>query len=269
LNTEPAARETPKKIERSGRCVATLPFETPNKTRQTEGTMRASVFWEKRQKKVLCGVFVCGLVGLLGHGTARADLWSYERDGVVYFTNIPPAGDKAHKWTVVSRTGPGKAQTVSGQSGCDKTRADVVPATDQSPERFYRYDAYIAEAARVYGLPEAFLRAVMQVESDFDPHVVSCAGAKGLLQLMPDVATEQKVSDVFDPRRNILGGARLLRLLANRFSGDVVLTIAGYHAGAGAVQKHQGVPPYETTQRYVKMVLAAYERQRSGERRGK
>jgi soluble lytic murein transglycosylase-like protein len=115
----------------------------------------------------------------------------------------------------------------------------------------------------VFGLPEALIRAVIKVESDYDPRVVSCAGAKGLMQLMPDVATEQKVLDVFEPRKNILGGSRLLRVLANRFRGDLVLTIAGYHAGAGAVMKYDGVPPYETTQQYVKMVLTEYQRERA------
>jgi soluble lytic murein transglycosylase-like protein len=138
-----------------------------------------------------------------------------------------------------------------------------VPSRDSSPERYHRYDAQIGEAATVYALPEALVRAVIHVESDYDPRVVSCAGARGLMQLMPDVATEQKVADVFDPRQNILGGARLLRLLANRFHGDLVLTIAGYHAGPGAVQKYNGVPPYETTQRYVYAILQRYQTYKS------
>jgi soluble lytic murein transglycosylase-like protein len=87
---------------------------------------------------------------------------------------------------------------------------------------------------------------------------VSCASAKGLMQLMPDVQKEQHVISVFDPRENILGGTRLLRVNANRFNGDLVLTIAAYHAGPGAVLKYHGVPPYETTQQYVKMVLKHY-----------
>lgn len=193
-------------------------------------------------------------------GPARADLWSYERDGTVMFTNIPPSGDKAHKWQVVFKAGPGKAQGVSGTgpAGCRASRADVVPARDQSPERFHRYDRYIREAAAVYGLPEAFIRSIIKVESDFDPQVVSCAGARGLMQIMPEVQEEQRITDVFDPRRNILGGTRLLRLLANRFHGDLVLTIAGFHAGPGAVLKYDGVPPYETTQLYIRLVLKQY-----------
>ncbi len=204
----------------------------------------------------------CALFAALGAGApARADLWSYEDAGNVYFTNIPPQGKGTHKWRVVSRSGPGKAQTVSGTgpAGCQASRADVVPARDNSPERYHRYDRYFAEAAAVYALPEALLRAVVQVESDYDPRVVSCAGARGLMQIMPEVEQEQRITDVFDPHRNILGGARLLRVLANRFHGDLVLTIAGYHAGPGAVLKYDGVPPYETTQMYVRAVLKRYQ----------
>lgn len=196
--------------------------------------------------------------------TARADIWSYEENGVIHFTNIAPSGASAHRFRVEWKSGPGKAAVISGSSsggvaGCDKSRADVVPSRDTSRERYHRYDPFIAEAAQVYALPPALIRAIIHVESDYDPQVVSCAGARGLMQLMPDVEKEQRVSDVFDPRRNILGGSRLLRLLANRFHGDLVLTIAGYHAGAGAVEKYSGVPPYETTQRYVYAVLQRYQ----------
>ena len=197
---------------------------------------------------------------LTPHG-ARADIYSYEENGIIHFTNIPPTGAGAHRWRVEWKSGPGKAAVVSGSSvaGCEKSRADVVPSRDTSPDRYHRYDPFIAEAAAAYDLPPALIRAIIHVESDYDPRVVSCAGARGLMQLMPDVEKEQRVSDVFDPRRNVLGGSRLLRLLANRFRGDLVLTIAGYHAGPGAVQKYGGVPPYETTQRYVYAVLQRYE----------
>lgn len=200
---------------------------------------------------------------------ARADIWSYEENGVIHFTNIPPSGNNSHQWRVEWKSGPGKASVVSGTAGpagCEHSRADVVPSRDTSPERYQRYSPFIAEAAAAFALPEPLIRAVIHVESDYDPRVVSCAGARGLMQLMPDVVTEQKVSDVFDPRRNILGGARLLRLLANRFHGDLVLTIAGYHAGPGAVMKYSGVPPYETTQRYVYAVLQRYQSYKSASR---
>ncbi|HVS19738.1 MAG TPA: lytic transglycosylase domain-containing protein [Planctomycetota bacterium] len=196
---------------------------------------------------------------------ARADVFSYEdKDGVVHVTNLKPARGGAHKWRVLYKSGAGKAGVISGAApptsfaGCAASRADVVPATDRSPERYTRYDAHIAEASRLYALPEALIRAIIKAESDYDPRVVSCADAKGLMQLMPDVQREQRVEHVFEPRENILGGSRLLRVNANRFHGDLVLTIAAYHAGPGAVLKYKGVPPYETTQKYVKIVLGHY-----------
>ena len=204
--------------------------------------------------------------------SARADVWSYEdKDGVIHFTNIQPQGPKSHRWQVIFRSGPGKAQDVSpalqassgGTSsypGCRRSRADVVPATDRSRDRYTRYDAYIAEGAALYAIPQALIRAVIKAESDYDTNVVSCAGAKGLMQIMPYEEKDQGITNVFDPRQNILGGARLLRLHANRFRGDIVLTIAAHHAGDGAVRKYGGVPPYATTQAYVRAVLRHYER---------
>jgi hypothetical protein len=217
---------------------------------------------------------VCPLVlatGLLSAPAVRADVWSYEdKNGVIHFTNIQPQGQRSHLWRVVYRTGPGKAQTISpviqgaaGPSsypGCRQSRADVVPATDRSPDRYTRYDAYIAEASILYSIPQALIRAVIKAESDYDPRVVSCAGAKGLMQIMPYEEREQRITDVFDPRQNILAGTRLLRLHANRWKGDLVLTIAGHHAGDGALRKYNGVPPYATTQAYVRAVLKHYQR---------
>jgi hypothetical protein len=205
------------------------------------------------------------LVCLFVAQAARADIYSYEdKEGVVHFTNVAPPRHGGLHWKTLYKTGPGKAGVISGAAGptsfagCALSRADVVPATDRSPDRYTRYDTYIAEASRLYAMPQPLIRAIIKAESDYDPRVVSCAGAKGLMQLMPDVQREQHVSHVFEPRENILGGTRLLRLNANRFKGDLVLTVAAYHAGPGAVEKYHGVPPYETTQKYVRIVLKYY-----------
>jgi soluble lytic murein transglycosylase-like protein len=199
---------------------------------------------------------------------ASADMYTYtDSDGVVHFTNIEPSGRDRHKWRTLYKTGPGKAGAIRAGGGpCEK--CDTVPARDASPERFSRYDAFIHEAADLYQIPEALIRAVIQIESDYDPRVVSYVGAQGLMQLMPESSNEEHVPDPFDPRDNILGGTRQLRVLANRYNGDIVLTLAAYNAGPGAVAKYGGVPPYESTQLYVRMVLQQYYRYKAKLERG-
>ncbi|HLU66166.1 MAG TPA: transglycosylase SLT domain-containing protein [Kofleriaceae bacterium] len=200
---------------------------------------------------------------------ARADIYSYtDKSGVVHFTNIRPRGKDRRKWKrVMDEREVGKAAARRGAcSGCDP-----VPARDRSPERYTRYDAHIQEASRVYAIPEPLIRAVIKVESDYDPAVVSSAGARGLMQLMPAVVSDMGITQVHDPRENILAGTRLLRLLANRYDGDLVRTIAAYHAGPGALARYGGeVPPYPRTRRYLRRVLERYrqyaERAAGGDR---
>lgn len=179
--------------------------------------------------------------------------------GVIHITNRPRAktGDwKLYKSIKANRTGAG-APIDRGAAARSRT-----PILDS--ERAHRYDAYIRGAARRYQLPESFVRAVIHTESRFNAQAVSPVGATGLMQLMPSTAKYLGVTKPFDPRQNIYGGCKLLRLLANRFNGDMVLVAAGYNAGAGAVLKYGGVPPYVETRAYVKGVLRryyAYERQ--------
>jgi soluble lytic murein transglycosylase-like protein len=187
---------------------------------------------------------------------AWADIYSWtDKDGVVHFTNSRPRGGK---WKKVMVTEPDKGTKAAARRGAC-ARCDKVSSRDRSPERFTRYDAHILEASELYKIPAPLIRAVIKVESDYDPRVVSAFDAKGLMQLMPEVEEEMGVEDVFDPRENILGGTRLLRVLANRYDGDLVLTIAGYHAGMGSLAKYGNtVPPYANTRRYLKMVLDRY-----------
>lgn len=183
-------------------------------------------------------------------GGAQADIYKYvDKDGVVHFSNQPAA--KGQGGQVYIKTREKK-----------KSRGDITPfaPSDVSPERFSRYDDAIHHAATLYQLPEALVRAVIMVESNFDPRAVSHAGAQGLMQLMPETASRMEVRDSFDPRENIFGGVRYLRILANLFNGDLELTIAGYNAGEGAVMRHGGIPPYEETQDYVVKVLTYYRR---------
>jgi soluble lytic murein transglycosylase-like protein len=181
-------------------------------------------------------------------------------DGVIHITNRPQGKKgawKLYQSIAANRTGAGVRGGGGGGGGPSG------PLTLDS-ERAHRYDAYIRGAARRYQLPESFVRAVIHTESRFSPSAVSPAGAMGLMQLMPSTAKFLGVTAPFDPRQNIYGGCKLLRLLANRFNGDMVLVAAGYNAGPGAVLKYGGVPPYAETRAYVKSVLRryyAYERQ--------
>jgi soluble lytic murein transglycosylase-like protein len=219
--------------------------------------------------RALLLVVSCALL-LVGDRSARADIYQWtDAEGVVHFTNIPPRGAGKRGWKKVMVEAPQAGSKAAARRGrCE--RCDAVPAADRSPERFHRYDEHIHEASELYKIPVALIRAVIKVESDYDPRVVSAFGARGLMQLMPSVEQDMGVRDVFDPRDNILGGTRLLRWLANRYDGDLVLTIAGYHAGAGSLKKFGNtVPPYENTRKYLRMVLDRYERYRAEEARAR
>lgn len=199
---------------------------------------------------------VCCLV-LGAAASVRADIYRCKRsDGTLHYTNLREPGRRCQ---LVVR-GSKRSRPASG----NKTAHKGAAGRTSDPARQRRYDGLIGEAARLYQLPEPFLRAVMRVESGFNPTVVSRAGAMGLMQLMPKTARSMGVSDPFDVRQNILGGARYLRILANRFKGDLVLTVAAYNAGEGAVEKYNGIPPYKETQRYVRRVLQHYYAYRSG-----
>jgi len=115
-------------------------------------------------------------------------------------------------------------------------------------------------AALRHGLDPDLVLAVVQVESGFAPEARSPKGAQGLMQLMPGTASALGVSDVFDPAQNLDGGARHLGELVTRYGGDLSKALAAYNAGAGAVARHGGVPPYRETRDYVRQVLRRYKK---------
>lgn len=207
-----------------------------------------------RSRIFLAGTLGATLAVALVPSSASADIYTWtDENGVIHYSNTRgPKG--AAKSRVFSKGQPKK-----------KARPHVTPVmpSDRSPDRFTRYNQWIREAATLYQIPEELIRAVIKVESDYDPRAVSHAGAQGLMQLIPETALRMQIRDAFDPRMNIFAGTRYLRVLANHFNGDIQLTIAGYNAGEGAVIKYGGIPPYEETQNYVTRVLQYYHRYRT------
>ena len=216
----------------------------------------------RRRARVLVPLWLVIALVVVPAALAWADIYSWTSpDGVIHFTNQPRGG----RWRKVMTTTPDRGSKASAARG-SCARCDKVPARDRDPARYSRYDEFIHEAAQLYKIPEPLIRAVIKTESDYDPQVVSGMDAKGLMQLMPDVEKDMGVDDVFDPRQNILGGTRLLRVLANRYDGDLVLTIAGYHAGMGSLARYGNtVPPYENTRKYLRMVLDRYQEYKARE----
>jgi soluble lytic murein transglycosylase-like protein len=177
---------------------------------------------------------------------ARADIYRYvDKEGVIHFSNASKRGK------VVVRSKPAAK------------RASVPSDPKRTPDE---YDDYIREAASLYQIPEALVRAVIRVESNFDARAISHANAQGLMQLIPATAERMLVTDPFDARQNVLGGTRYLRVLANLFNGNLQLTLAAYNAGENAVIRYQGIPPYDETVAYVSRVLEFYNLYRGKDR---
>jgi soluble lytic murein transglycosylase-like protein len=165
-------------------------------------------------------------------------------DGVMHLTNVP--ADPRYRGL------PGATGTGSGWL--------------RLPDRARRaHAADIREIAQQHGVSATLVEAVVRAESGFDPAAVSPKGAGGLMQLMPQTAAALGVADRFDPRENIRGGVRHLRYLLDRYQGSVVLALAAYNAGEGAVDTYRGIPPYPETQQYVERVLRGAGLSRSGE----
>ncbi len=181
------------------------------------------------------------------------DLYSYiDADGVVHFTNVP----SDRRFRKVTRTNDvGGIYRVSIQG--KRNGAPATPVARMSSELYLQH---IRAAAEKYRIPVPLLRAVMAVESNYNPQAVSEKGAVGLMQLMPRTARDMYVGDAYDPAQNIEGGARYLRTLANLYSGDMLKTLAAYNAGPDAVRRAQGdIPDIPETREYVRKVLALYQ----------
>jgi soluble lytic murein transglycosylase-like protein len=181
---------------------------------------------------------------------AMADIYMFKDErGVVHFTNIPQ-GDKRFK---LLRKEEG---TSSG------TRAAGMPQFFLPPEEsIRRFSPMIESASRQHGVDAALVHAVISAESGYNAGALSKAGARGLMQLMPDTAKRYGVHNVMDPAENISGGVKYLRDLMVLFDGNMELAVAAYNAGENAVIRNgHRIPPYAETVQYVPKVLGFYRK---------
>ena len=144
-------------------------------------------------------------------------------------------------------------------------RYRVVPGYEslRNASAIGRYGKFISAAAERYSLDPELIKAIIKVESSYNPNAVSAKGAMGLMQLMPETAKEMKVETPFKAEENIMGGSRYLRKLLNLFGGDLRLGLAAYNAGPSRVLASGSIPKIPETRKYVKKVLHEYGRTRS------
>lgn len=189
--------------------------------------------WKRRVGVGLLSTVLSGGWVLLSHRSGEADIY-VRRDerGVIHFTNVP----NRPGYRTLLRTKP--------------ARGRLRPRKDTT-----EFDGLIRAASRRHRVEFALVKAVIKAESAFDIRAVSPAGARGLMQLMPATAALHGVSNIYSPPQNIEGGVRHLRLLLNRYKGNLSLALAAYNAGAEAVQRYNGVPPYRETRQYIRRVL--------------
>lgn len=203
---------------------------------------------------VLCAV---GLVA--GRAAVAGDLYVHvDDDGVVHVGDAkrdPRARlwspGAFEKWALGQEATPHRGIDAKAKPGASKAR--IRAASRKTP-----FDALIVDAAERYGVRHALVRAVVMVESAFDPNAVSRAGACGLMQLMPPTAADLGVKDVFDAEQNVDGGTRYLAGLLRMFK-DESLAVAAYNAGPGRVRRAGRIPRIPETEAYVRSVLALAE----------
>jgi len=170
----------------------------------------------------------------------RAEIYVYiDSEGVMHFTNAPTSSNY-------------------------KVYMHEAPLKPRVWDNIESYDDVITEAARQNGLSFSLLKALIHVESYFNPRAVSKKGAMGLMQIMPENLEILNISDPFDPWENIMGGARYLRAMLERFGGQVPLALAAYNAGPTAVERYNNIPPYKETEDYVKKVMRFFHLYKRG-----
>ncbi len=186
-----------------------------------------------RYRHIVWSVVILAIVFSFAASPLRADVYRYvDKDGTACFTNDIP---NSHDYKVFIKER--KKRKVSSTK---------------------RYDTFIREASQKHGVSFAILKAIMKVESDFNPTAVSKKGAMGLMQIMPENFKALKLKNPFNPRQNIMAGAWYFKQLLNRFDGKLHLALAAYNAGPDNVSRSQTIPPIRETELFVKKVIRYY-----------
>ena len=195
--------------------------------------------------------FATMLLAVAAGEVAHADIYSFvDAAGVAHFSNVPV--DKRYRLLLATPVAE---------------RAEPRPGKWLAKSALF--DPMIERAARSAAVRPELVRAVIVVESAFNPRAVSKRGAQGLMQLRPATARRYGVSDAFDPEQNITAGAHYLRDLMARFGNNLELTLAAYNAGEDAVERYgRSIPPFSETRHYVPAVMSVYHKLLTQQRTG-
>jgi soluble lytic murein transglycosylase-like protein len=168
--------------------------------------------------------------------SVHADIYMYiDESGVMHFTNTPTSNQHDLKIYIKEKT------SISAKFS----------TTD-------KYDHFISDASKQFGVDSRLLKAMIKAESDFDPRAISKKGAMGLMQIMPENFKMLDLKNPFDPWENIKAGARYFKALHERFNGKLALSLAAYNAGPTVVDRYKNIPPFQETEEYVRRVLSYY-----------
>ncbi len=192
---------------------------------------------------IIATILLINMVILVGPSSAGIYRWEDE-NGVIHFTNCP----RDAKFKLYIR------ESKDDVGGTEKEQAPIINSKDPTA-----FDPLIQEFSKKYNVDFALVKAMIRVESGFNPLAVSRKGAKGLMQLMPETAQRMNVVNVFNPRENIEGGVRYFKYLLSLFNHDLRLSLAAYNAGENIVSELRSIPPYRETIDYVRKVLNHYQ----------